>query len=343
MFKHYKHAHNLRTTYIFGVPLFRRFRKVIGTSAGGGGDFVRYTYKFLNFTYYRTQSILEYSPKGSALRYIEQWERQFMDFLLKCEDPVQKLATLCRGLDEKSVEYLCRILSRLRHCYDNPNYCIVFTEQEQEVQQKLRNEFFPQIFKLKEDAFVYNGYFLPVWHFETSVFYHKHSIKEAFSKKTLQKMKQKDIIDAGGFIGDSAIIFEKEFTEKKVYTFEPTAKNFELLQKTLQLNHSQRIVPINQGLGSENAQLQMQYDTQYNGGASYVMKDSSIEGTESVAITTLDTFVEQNKLEIGFIKVDIEGFEQEFLKGARKTIESQKPAMLLSIYHNVSDFLILNQ
>lgn len=37
MFKHYKHAHNLRTTYIFGVPLFRRFRKVIGTSAGGGG------------------------------------------------------------------------------------------------------------------------------------------------------------------------------------------------------------------------------------------------------------------------------------------------------------------
>lgn len=46
----------------------------------------------------------------------------------------------------------------------------------------------------------------------------------------------------------------------------------------------------------------------------------------------------EHNLEVGFIKVDIEGFEQEFLKGAKQTITEQKPAMLISIYHQASDF-----
>lgn len=56
-------------------------------------------------------------------------------------------------------------------------------------------------------------------------------------------------------------------------------------------------------------------------------------------ITTLDKFVEENNLQVGLIKVDIEGFEQEFLKGAMNTIKTQKPVLLLSIYHNLSDYL----
>ena len=54
---------------------------------------------------------------------------------------------------------------------------------------------------------------------------------------------------------------------------------------------------------------------------------------ETVQIITLDEFVRENKIEVGFIKVDIEGFEMEFLKGAK-----EKPAMLLSIYHQASDY-----
>ncbi|HEB7542554.1 TPA: FkbM family methyltransferase, partial [Campylobacter coli] len=35
---------------------------------------------------------------------------------------------------------------------------------------------------------------------------------------------------------------------------------------------------------------------------------------------------------------DIEGFEQDFLKGALETIKKHKPALILSIYHNIDDF-----
>ncbi len=60
--------------------------------------------------------------------------------------------------------------------------------------------------------------------------------------------------------------------------------------------------------------------------------------TQEVEVITLDSFVREHNIQVGFIKVDIEGFEQEFLKGAKETIIAQKPAMLISIYHKASDF-----
>lgn len=34
----------------------------------------------------------------------------------------------------------------------------------------------------------------------------------------------------------------------------------------------------------------------------------------------------------------MEGFEQPFLRGAIETIKEQKPVLIISIYHNYSDF-----
>ena len=79
----------------------------------------------------------------------------------------------------------------------------------------------------------------------------------------------------------------------------------------------------NDGLGSSVCSLEF-----YN----------TFVSSELVEITTLDEFVRENKIEVGFIKVDVEGFEMEFLKGAKETICTQKPAMLLSIYHQASDY-----
>lgn len=52
----------------------------------------------------------------------------------------------------------------------------------------------------------------------------------------------------------------------------------------------------------------------------------------------MDKYVAQNNIQVGLIKVDIEGFEQNFLKGAEQTIKSQRPILLISIYHNYDDF-----
>ena len=58
----------------------------------------------------------------------------------------------------------------------------------------------------------------------------------------------------------------------------------------------------------------------------------------TVETMTIDKYVQENNLNVGFIKVDVEGTEQKLLKGAIETIKSQKPFLILSIYHNPSDF-----
>jgi len=59
---------------------------------------------------------------------------------------------------------------------------------------------------------------------------------------------------------------------------------------------------------------------------------------EEIEVISLDEFVEYNNLEVGLIKLDVEGYELEVLTGARKTIKRFKPVMAISIYHRGQDF-----
>ena len=54
--------------------------------------------------------------------------------------------------------------------------------------------------------------------------------------------------------------------------------------------------------------------------------------------TTIDAFVEENNLDVGYITIDVEGAERDLLKGAINTIKTQKPILSISIYHSVNDY-----
>jgi len=57
-----------------------------------------------------------------------------------------------------------------------------------------------------------------------------------------------------------------------------------------------------------------------------------------VNIIRLDDFVEKNSLQIGLVKIDVEGFELEVIKGGIKTIQKQTPTLIISLYHTGKDF-----
>ena len=59
---------------------------------------------------------------------------------------------------------------------------------------------------------------------------------------------------------------------------------------------------------------------------------------EMVNVVSLDDYVSKNNLNVGLIKTDLEGFEQEFLKGAINTIKTYKPTLMISIYHSAQDY-----
>lgn len=252
-------------------------------------------------------------------------------------DFAEKFLRLIRGLDDKSIEKIVYILIRQKqYLHSDKKRLDLFTRAEQEEIRLLREYFYPQILKLSDSLFAYKHYLLPIHHFEPSVFYYKHGLSEL---ETLERVKGKAVLDVGGFVGDSVLILS-ELSPGHIYTFEAVPENFELLKKTVALNHIPNVTPENVALGEKEGNLQIHVYSS----ASTSIERPGINYKEDITVPVipLDKYVKDHNIDdIGLIKVDIEGGEPAFLKGAKETICTQKPILLLSIYHNAHDFFEL--
>lgn len=281
---------------------------------------------FLNNIFLNTFNLQDILSKDCEIKSCTELYNEIKRFDIK-----EKHIQLVKNLDSRSKDCVTTILERIKKIATSKEYSNLFSNEENRQINMLMEDFYKNCYCINEGCYAYKNYLLPIKHFEPSVLYYKHNIDNL---KTLNKIKNKAIIDVGAFIGDSAIVLQN-YTNNNVYSFEPTNKNFSLLLKTIELNHSKRIIPQKYALGSKNEEIEI-----YLQGSASSINRKLVENPEieKIKVITLDNFVRDNNIEVGLIKVDIEGFEQEFLKGALDTIKSQKPILLISIYHNASDF-----
>ncbi|WP_288519311.1 FkbM family methyltransferase [uncultured Brachyspira sp.] len=285
---------------------------------------------YMNFIYNKTNEINK--P-------IRAWYRSF--FIPFREDIkndanfYQKYLNLIKNLGKESVEIVIGILSKITN-YNNIEDAIYFSRKESKRLNDLYEEFNNKIIKINEELFIYDKYILPENNFELEAFYGKYGMDYV---KNINQVKNKNIIDAGAYIGDSAILFS-DYTDKNVYSFEPFLHHYNMILKTIELNKKNNIIPINMALGNENKEISIYSNSDTaNSGLSVETKQSDINSFENkVKMVTLDSYVKENNIEVELIKTDLEGFEQPFLKGAIETIKEQKPVLIISIYHNYSDF-----
>ena len=167
--------------------------------------------------------------------------------------------------------------------------------------------------------------------------YNKHCFMNDFSEKDLEYMGNKDIIDAGAYIGDSSLSFSK-LTLANVHAFEPFEESFNKMIKNIKLNDVNNIVPVKASLSDKNGEEKIYLAGDNVQGITSNENFRRYDKAFTIKTMTIDKYVQENNLNVGFIKVDVEGAEQRLLKGAIETIKSQKPFLLLSIYHNPSDF-----
>jgi FkbM family methyltransferase len=243
---------------------------------------------------------------------------------------------LIHGLDFSSIEIVNDIISKIRKVKDSVKKMDLFSNDEKEHIRFLKDNFYSKIFQISSTVWSYRHYLLPIEIFDISVFFNKHCIDKI---ENLGLIKNRDIIDAGAYVGDSAIVLS-ECTSKNVYSFEAVSENFELMLKTIKINDRKNIVPINMALGSQNKYMEIMvadrsfkstFDEQLN-------KNRTVSRKESVKVTTLDSYVEENGLDVGLIKTDVEGFETQLLQGAYNTIKKCLPVLIISIYHSGHDF-----
>lgn len=264
----------------------------------------------------------------------EYYKNYFNGNFLKIDNFYDRIIRLRKGLDDNSLETISLIINRLKIIYEL-NYPVmnIFCRNEQKEILELREHFYSNIIQVDENIYCYKNYFLPKNHFEACVFYYKHSIDKI---KNIEVLKNRDIIDAGGFIGDSALIFSP-LTNRKVYSFEPSYENYNDMLKTIELNNLNNLIAENIALSDKNGKSK--FNICCSASTFHINKSFEYTNEIEVDVITLDDYVEKNNLNVGLIKTDLEGAEQEFLRGAVNTIKKFRPILLISIYHNMDDFL----
>ena len=167
---------------------------------------------------------------------------------------------------------------------------------------------------------------------------------EKFMHKYFKKYsdKNKIALDIGANIGTHTIYLSDYF--KEVYAFEPQKNIFTILESNVKLNNSTNIITHNFGLGDLNKKEKMDsYDVNsfVNQGSIGIDKTGYSNG-ETIHIKILD---EMNLDNIKFIKIDVEGYEYNVLKGSKKTIEKSRPFIIIEIniksiknYFNILNF-----
>ncbi|MCL2075878.1 MAG: FkbM family methyltransferase [Betaproteobacteria bacterium] len=168
-----------------------------------------------------------------------------------------------------------------------------------------------------------------------------------FPSEMQKKVVGKDVIDGGGYCGDSAMIFT-EYNPRKVYTFEPNPDTLPIMEQTLMDNadvlgeRKDRIEIIPAALGRSKGTLTFHSRGVSDGGATAMAHlfpgAFNKANVYQVDVVSIDEFVEQQALSVGLIKLDVEGAEYDTILGAKNTITEQKPLLIISLYHTFKDF-----
>lgn len=151
-------------------------------------------------------------------------------------------------------------------------------------------------------------------------------------------------MDLGAHVGFFSLHAGLSAVDTRIISFEPNPKNFEILKANMAANNLPNIVcePIAVSDRTGSAAL---YLTESDMSAS-LMRDFQSEDTVQVGqievpTTTLDAYLETHPVKDPLlIKVDIEGHEGAFFRGAIQTLATRKPDIILEVLYDQDPGLV---
>ncbi len=144
--------------------------------------------------------------------------------------------------------------------------------------------------------------------------------------------------DVGGNKGDYTLMLKKSFPNSTITTFEPNPNTF----KVLQTNIGKQSKLINKGVGEKQGVLKLFFDVnnktsvQASSNPEIIKQIAKTTDLESVTIDviTLDDYVTEPQIDL--LKIDVEGFELEVLKGAKQLINANKIKIIQFEFNEVN-------
>ncbi len=151
------------------------------------------------------------------------------------------------------------------------------------------------------------------------------------------------IIDGGANIGYWTWQFQKRFPNAEIHAFEPNPLVFESLKASYE--KSQRVFTYNKGLGAKASTLT--FHVNRNSGTSSFLEPTEYHKSNlaknrlndvAIPVTSLDDLFFDSGKDISILKIDVEGFELEVLKGCEKLLRSGRILAIVSEYNLVPTY-----
>lgn len=139
-------------------------------------------------------------------------------------------------------------------------------------------------------------------------------------------------IDVGANIGVHTLEMSKATgTAGRVIAFEPESRSFELLVRNLSLNGVTNVSAENVALGDHPGRARLA-EHPWNLGDHQILleSESSSRPVQEVQLATLDDFcLRLGPNTVSMIKIDVQGYEAQVLRGAEATIDSNPDVWIL--------------
>jgi FkbM family methyltransferase len=128
------------------------------------------------------------------------------------------------------------------------------------------------------------------------------------------------VLDIGAYIGDHTIAYSNKVGETgEVMAFEPSINAYRCLKHNML--GIKNVFCQQVAVGLKNGRTDIQ-EVEGNDGMNYILEGGTVE------MIKID-FLKLKKCD--FIKIDVEGYELDVLKGAKNTIKKFKPKLLIEI------------
>jgi len=151
-----------------------------------------------------------------------------------------------------------------------------------------------------------------------------------FNQRLIRKSAQEYLVDGGGYDGDSIRSFLATFGSdgfRRIVSFEPDPANYAKLEQYvagLPPEQRSRILPMAGALGDAHGVINVEAAGQPSSRVG--------RGDHQVPCWMIDEMSDADGAP-GFIKLDVEGYELQALRGARQTLRSARPVVAACVYH----------
>ncbi|MEL6494968.1 MAG: FkbM family methyltransferase [Cyanobacteria bacterium J06623_7] len=147
------------------------------------------------------------------------------------------------------------------------------------------------------------------------------------------------VFECGTHHGLTAMLLSKWVgTTGQIVTFEINQKNAAIARQNIALNEVENVILEEKGLGSQNNRLKIFDKSNASVTPSNLLSfgwlKNFVYGTNEAEITTLDDYAKITSLMPTFLKIDVEGYEAEVLKGASEILKT-RPKLEIEIHTEI--------